>query len=947
MAANEVSRINAIESQGQTSVVLFLKDRPAYSLKAVDERHILLTLHDTLKGAAFEKNIPEGNLIAINEGQNPVALKFDIGLQRPFLKVDSSWVEDKKLLYIDISALEEPVAQAKSAQGITALQDIRFGFIEKGTRMVMRMDNYPSWEIEFPSPSKLLMHLIDVSDALKKEKYGAVKRLKEINILKTSDKRTDISLGLESSLNHVSLFRMTTGDRLVLDILDEPGVIPEEALASKREIPGAAILKEENQTAKSGTDNMGNLVRMKINKNEESNDNSSTEKIPISETKTDSSVKLEPKFNDTLPMSSEMKKTIDGLSPEEAFLYGRIKQAMEIKDYEKGIVLTNQFLNELPNSVLVEDILFLRGDFYYSLWKNGDNEVSGNVTSSYQKAIDRFPESELVPLSYIKMAQAESLKEGGEYMALGYLGLVLSQKKNSDLMPLAYLTRGKIFLRINKSEKALADFKLILEQYKGSAYTVEANFWIASYYHSVGLYEDAEKKLQEVLDLNPDIYVEHPEYLFLRAKNCLYLKDYDLAREYLFKAVNIGRQQEGADMLLTRIGDTYHSQENEKEAEKYYRMVVDYYPATEGASIAKLRLANYSSDSSILDELGSGKVNESISELALLEKGYQLFDKNQYSNVIDTIKQLIDKPVQTETRKGARSLFYNAAEKEMTRLYQEGKYKDLTDCYTSIKTLLADNINPDTMLSVALAYNKLHLNEQAISAFQRIKLNNLNLQSRGGYYLGLAESYLNNGDSSASRSLLEKAENYDLAPADKQRIARSLAMLYIEDDMLNDAYLLCQSIITGEKCLPDDEIVDVYILTAKILNMQKRYGEAETTLNSTPGMPDKITGNSLKSAYMELGKACFNMGEYPNAIKSYEGAFNLGYGTDNKDYWDVRFNLAQAYINAGEEKKAKTLLSEISEGGDAVLQQRAQLKLGSMDLETQLQRLPLGKDLGD
>jgi FimV-like protein len=986
-ASTEVSIINAVESEGRMRVALFLTDRPSYSISAVDEKHILLTLSDTVRGDKFVKNIPIGTLVAVNENANPVALIFTMGLQGPYSKVDSSWFEDKKLLYIDISTSNDPVAPAKSDEEPGALQDIKFGFTDKGTRMVMTLNNYPFWKIESPDPSKLLMHLLDVAKVIKKQKFASVKRLKDIKILRARDNGTDISLGLESPLNHVVFFRMTTEgeNKMVLDIMDEPGAVPEEVLEPKSKAQVAGTLKED-QAAKVKTEagSSGHFIKMKINNNEKVDVGepptvsslpvaAPSNKTPVSgtepegsvkaeekaaavspaaseastpdkEVKADSPVKLEPKFDDTLPMSSELKQSIKGLSPEEAFLYGRIKQAMDIKDYEKGIVLANQFLTDLPNSVLLEDMLFMKGDFYYSLWKNGDNEVLGNVVSSYQKAIDRFPESELVPLSYIKMAQAESLQKDGEYMAIGYLGLVLNKKNDDNLKPLAYLTRGKIFLRLNQSEKALADFKAILERYKNSKYTAEANLWIASYYHSVGLYEDAQKKLNEVSTLNPYIYIEYPEYLFLCAKNSLYLKDYNLAREYLFKAVNIGRQQEGADMLLARIGDTYHNQENEKEAVKYYRMVSDYYPGTEGASIAKLRLAAHSSDSVAFDDLGSGKANESISELAILEKGYKQYDTRQYSDVINTIKQLMDKPVQTETRKSARSLFYNAAEKEIMRLYQEGKYKELTDFYTSTQALLADNITPDAMLSGALAFDKLHLNEQAIQAFQKIALAGLSLQSRGAYYLGLAECYVDKGDRPASRSLLEKAVNYDLDPADKQKIFRSLAVLYSEENMLNEAYTMCQSIIKGEKILPDDELVDVYILTGKILNKQKKYDEAEKTLNSIPGMPDRINSNALKSAYMELGMSSYRMGEYPKAIKSYEKAFALGYGADKMDYWDARFNLAESYLNSGDEKKAKRLLSEILEGGDSILQQRAQLKIGSMDLEKQLQRLPLGKE---
>lgn len=1013
MASNEVIKVSAIEDQGGARIMAFFRERPSYSLYAVSETHILLTFNDTQRGGAFERDIPEGDTFDLNEARDSGVLKFDINLQKPFTRVDSSWIDDKKLIYIDITTQEDPAGVIKPFKNQASLQDIRFGFIEKGTRMVMKVDNSPSWKMEFGLPSAIKMSLIDVSNSLEKLKFGPVKRLRDVTISKTGDKATDLSLELESPLIRVSVFRMTVEDRLVLDIMDQPGEIPGDATASKGKTPVTAVLGEGAQPDDSIIEDKGNYLRMRISKkqpsthvsstgdNPEGAGNSGTVDIPGVETGimaedsqaseedietgnapvggtevitaddgskgTDPGtnepptgeakveqgmddadavgdpVKIEPKLDNALPISTELTRAMDNLTPEEAFLYGRIKQAMDIKDYEKGIALIDQFLNELPDSSLVEDMMFLKGDLYYSLWKNGDDEVIGKIVSSYQNAIDRFPESGSVPSGYIKMAQAQSSR-GEEYLALGYLSLIIGQRNNIDIMPLAYLTRGKIFLRLNQYEKALADFQMIMEQYGDSEYASEADFWMANYYHAVGQYEDAEDKLAEVLDLDPAIFVEHPEYLFLRAKNCLYLEDYDGAREYLFKALNIGRQQETADMLLTRIGDTYHNQENEKEAEKYYRMVVDYYPGTEGASISRLRIADYTSDTGILDELSSYTDNESISELALLQKGYQLYDKGQYADVVDTVKQLVGKPVETETRKSAERLFYTAAEKEMAELYQGGKYKEMTDFYTSQKDLLEDNIKTETMLNIAMAFNMLKLDEQAITAFKGIRLNELKIQQRGPYFIGFAESYLNNGDIDEARELMKRAKDYNLQPEDRQRISRTLALIYIDENMLYDAYTLCESIIKGERLLPEDELADVYILAGRILNLQKRYSEAQAAIWAAPGFPDRTEDDLLRSAYMELGKSYYHTGKYTKAARSFEKGFDLDYGEDNLDYWDLRLDLAQSYLNTGQDDMARTLLTEISEGGDSISQQRAEIQIGSMDLEEQLQRLPLGRD---
>ena len=78
--------------------------------------------------------------------------------------------------------------------------------------------------------------------------------------------------------------------------------------------------------------------------------------------------------------------------------------------------------------------------------------------------------------------------------------------------------------------------------------------------------------------------------------------------------------------------------------------------------------------------------------------------------------------------------------------------------------------------------------------------------------------------------------------------------------------------------------------------------------------------------------------------EAYEKGFALGYSMDNPDYWETRFRLALSYIDLGESVKAETILNEISEGGDSILQQRAQIKLGSLNLEKQLRFLSISKN---
>ncbi len=944
IASNRAMDIKTVEKPDQTILLLNLDERPRFALKSLDENGIILTLFDTLPAQDLPEKVPDQGPVEIDKGSDN--LGFKIKFKRPVYRIDSSWLEDKKLLYIKALPGEDDDEPETPAQAPPNLKGVRFGFKEKATRMVMSLDRRPAWEISYQEPTAITMRLDAESRDLKEKKYGPLKLLKEVSVLRSDLDKMDISLKLESQMDHVRIFWMKVGNRLVMDLFSEPLEIDDEvaSVPPKPEKQGEDIKISEDSSNDGSEEEplVANIVRMKIPQKERDASGDKKEEDAPAVAVNDKDLKIEPKLDNLFPFSPESKVSVQDLGPEEAFLFGRIQEAREINDNNKGLILANYFLKQFPKSVLAENISFWRGDFNYNLFRTGDDNAATDTVLSYQYAIDRFGWSGFTPMAYIKMAQVSSMT-GDDYSAIGFLGLVIGRGEKGDYLPMAYLMRGKIYLQMGQAEKAIEDFKVLLETYPDSPLRTEAQFWVADYFHMIGQYEEADKRLMEIAKTNPDLFLEYPEYLFITARNYLYLNKFDLARDYLFKALNLGHQPESIDMLLSRIGDTYHNQNNEKEAEKYYRMVVDYYPKSEGASIAKLRLADYFSDIAILENLSQEKNNEPIGDLAMLEKAYQLFEKEQYLAVQDNLKDLMEKPVQTETRKEAKQLFYRASEKEMVRLYKEAKPNELIALYNAKKELLQDNIDPEVLLLVAQAYNDLSMYDDSVLTFNQIRPYDLKRKSKGGYFYGLAKGYMGNSDMKSARSLLENSENQELEPLDRKRLDMLLADIYMEEGELEDANLLYRSIVKGKRGFPDKEIARAYLSMGIISNIQKNYQESKRALNRCIALAGKTdqSDDLLQSAHMELGKVLQNEGNPREAVKFFERGFELGYGPDKGEYWGNRFRLALSYMDIGQGPKAEPLLNEISEEGDPVLQQKAQIRLGSIGLESQLQRLSI------
>jgi hypothetical protein len=336
------------------------------------------------------------------------------------------------------------------------------------------------------------------------------------------------------------------------------------------------------------------------------------------------------------------------------------------------------------------------------------------------------------------------------------------------------------------------------------------------------------------------------------------------AREHLFRAVNIGGQQESIDLLLSRIGETYHNEENDKEAEKYYRMVIDYYPGSEGAAISKLRLAEYFSDIAMLDDVNKTTSDETISEIAQLEKAYQLFEKKEYAETIKTIRDVALKPIQTETRKDAKRLYVRSVEKEIERLKDAGMYNDIIFVYNENRENISDDINPEALVKVAESYRKLGRNGEAVRVYGMINAHDIDLGSRGNFLLGLADSYISMNDTDRAITFLEKAKKEKIEQQDMQRVNMLLADMYQLKGRNKEAEEIYSQVIQNSSFLPPGDRARAYLNLASPSRSVNSMIEARNALiNSINiGLDHKESQDLLRRSYIELGNVLYTEGKY-------------------------------------------------------------------------------------
>jgi len=953
-AENRALGLALHRDSGRIRCMIRLEARPVYTLKAVPRDGVRLLLHGTAGSGRFLEDVAAGGSIL---ELDPEVAEPDTGIlfTLPGTVRDASvaWIDDAGALYLELvrGENEPPVPQGPSEE--STLQPVQFGFVDMRTRMVLALDRPPAWELTHLSPGRVRLRLPLVRPAFDRTRYGPADNL-ALATLRNNGRETDIDIQLRSRIDRVRVFRAGDAGRLVTDLfggkpLPDP-VLTAEASGATPFPSNASPEPPEPYQESSGTSPSiagepatpagappastdGPVFRGRI-----ASGAGPTGKPPAEGL----SPAPERAERETVPEDDILQE----LAPDEALLYGDLRQARDAGDHERAADLCSRFLERFPASPMAERVLFLKGDAAFSLVKEGNTDRFSTMLKTYQTAISRYRQSPRVPRAYLNMARASSLL-GNDYAAVGYLNIVLNSTADPETASRAQLERGRVYLKVNRPDKAVEDFKAVLENHPDSPLAQEARMDIARYFEAVGLHEKAWETLNGLSEAAPRFHLDHPGFLFLRGKNALYLKRYQPARDFFFRALNIGGQPEGPDLILARIGDTYHHASRPREAERFYRAVIREFPDSDGASIARLRLAGYESGYQAFRDFRKDNAGKPLGDLAVLEMARKYYEENQYAKALQALRELMDKPFDNEMKMEAQRLYYRSAEQEMKRLDREGRPEELVDFYLSRKALLRRNIDPEVLLLAGLSMHDLGRHPEAADLLATIKPYDLSQVSKGRRILGLTGSLIAAGKEDRALALLERKEDRALLPdADRRRLDFVLAGLYRDRGRTEEAYDLYRGLVQGERLLPDRDIASTQLAMGRIEREKGDLKRARASLNRCIGLAGRLDKPQpiLRRAYRELGIACAEGGRHEDALEAFENALEEGYTQDEKGYWELRFQMAQAYLALGDYERAEPVLVEISEQGDGPLQQRVRLRLGGLGLEKQLRRLSSWSD---
>lgn len=136
-----------------------------------------------------------------------------------------------------------------------------------------------------------------------------------------------------------------------------------------------------------------------------------------------------------------------------------------LKDFKQALAMYDAVLNE---NLLQADYAL-----YQKAIINGANGKTNDKISLLQQLPSRFPNSPLIPESYLEIANTYLASEQWKD-AIPYLVKIINDKKAANLHPQAYLKTGIAYFNTNDNKESLSYFKTLVVKYPNSTESDEA-----------------------------------------------------------------------------------------------------------------------------------------------------------------------------------------------------------------------------------------------------------------------------------------------------------------------------------------------------------------------------------------------------------------------------------------------------------------------------------------
>ncbi len=305
--------------------------------------------------------------------------------------------------------------------------------------------------------------------------------------------------------------------------------------------------------------------------------------------------------------------------------------------YESAYEATKSFIEEFPNSSLLEDVYFKSAQILLS-WKRYPPALQYNsAIKAFEEAIRKFPDSDKVPAALVDIAQAYRAMnlydktvltykrlledypfyhqkdkvqmeianvcfDGKKFgLALKEYGVLIKEYPYSQFKSKALLQIALCFEKSAQSQAAISAYKNFLKVSNDSASNEEAKFYIGNVYLKIGQYENAIKYFTSAIGKYPNDKNNSKAQLLI-AESFAGLKNYEEALKNLQIVIYEYANSAQVEQAMFRIGEYYAKSNQKAKAIVAYEKALEKYPNSRFARIGGMDLGKLYVDVGNLDK---------------------------------------------------------------------------------------------------------------------------------------------------------------------------------------------------------------------------------------------------------------------------------------------------------------------------------------------------------
>lgn len=625
------------------------------------------------------------------------------------------------------------------------------------------------------------------------------------------------------------------------------------------------------------------------------------------------------------------------------------RRDMKAGRYSQALRRLRAIITYYPNTPQIAEATYLLADALFYMNRKRMAQAYDEVMYNYQKAIDLYPDSKLKPHALLMMGKA-ALLAGEAFRAAGYFELVAEDYPKTEYVPLALINLAEAQAKEDKLAEAMETYRRVIREYPTSVHRKRAEWGLAKLMFKLGRYRRVAVLLEEMLVRYPRWYLENPDMLYYLGEAYYQLRNYSNARRYLMWAYNLMPDLHDKDIVLTRIGDTYNFEGHYAVAREIYQYVVDHFPGTDGALVARIRMAEtpqkdpehpwglfqVRAEQHALDvymDIAKRYPDREVAQLARVKIAVYYYKQGQFPKAIDTLLKLLRDHPDTPFRKEVLYTLNISVVGLLKKLRAEGKPVQLLEAFLRYKRWLARPDGNEELRLLAWAYERCGLCARAAQLYQTLVARGLEdpmLRVAWGRCL------LREDKAAQAVDVLKAVDMKRLGPRQRGEAAALLARAMVGAGQYEQGL---KKLLKLREAMP--EVIGIPELEAMATAAEAtgRYRLAHRILSELDQrlVAAKAGAQQRFVLAMRAGADAVAMGEFDLAIKDYKHALSLARGKPDKAW--ASYELARALGRKGKKKQMLDLLKKVQAMNVSPWSQMAEGVINDYSLARDLARL--------